>query len=159
MNYGHTLFVSLIVVSVLDSCVRSGQDQPPPDNISLEQPLPASHAQDTLTREQLNDIKNIHNTFAEVMSASLEETIISFKSDQQRNKKLALWLKMARAYERFSLKVHFEDHDKKDEAFQLLLMRSTMTKEEVVSKRRIHYLSAREVEELFTYYSDPAADK
>ena len=61
---------------------------------------------------------------------------------------------MAEAYERFAVNKHIEEHDKKVEAYEVILLRSTMTEEEVMKKLSLSYLSKEELEEIFSYYAD-----
>lgn len=111
---------------------------------------------DSLTATQLDEIERIHKTFSEVNSSSLEETIDNFKRDQNPDREIAIWLKMADAYEHFVLSKGVGiDHNKKDEAYQLILLRSMMTAEEVVDKIDLQYLTDDEVREILHSYTDP----
>lgn len=47
------------------------------------------------------------------------------------------------------------EHDKKNEAYELILLRSMMTEEEVLDKSTPKFLTKDEVKEVLTYYVDP----
>lgn len=108
---------------------------------------------DSLTSEQIEKIKKIQTIFAEVYPVSLEETITNFKRDQNPNKEINIWLSMADAYFRFTSSNANVDSTKKQEAFNLLLLRSMMTDKEALEEAKVKSLSNREVTEILQYYN------
>ena len=111
---------------------------------------------DSLTTKQIKAIERILRTFSEVNSNTLEETIDNFKRDQRPDREIAVWLTMADVYEHFTLhKGTAIDHNKKDEAYELILLRSMMTEEEVIDKFDFKYLSTDEVKAILDEYADP----
>ena len=141
-----------ILLLLFSSCLRSGEKKL--KEVAIRDLQLGPVVQDSITGKQLREIKRIHRALEEVISLSLEETITNFKRDRNPDNEIAIWSHMADAYERFTLNKHFEEHDKKDEAFQILLLRSMMPEEEVLQKIDISYLTKAEVEELFSYYKD-----
>lgn len=111
---------------------------------------------DSLTSQQMKDIEKIQKVFAEVNSSSLKETIENFKRDQHPDKEILIWLKMAGAYERFTVdKKGIIGLDKKNEAYELLLLRSMMSEAEVMDRYKPASLTEKEVKEIFAYYLEP----
>ncbi|HMK04141.1 MAG TPA: hypothetical protein VK489_08120 [Ferruginibacter sp.] len=109
---------------------------------------------DTLSSQQLKKIKKIHETFAEVNPASLEETITNFKRDLNPDNEISVWLSMAAAYEKFILlKGQNVDLKIKEEAFKLILMRSMMPEEEAKAKSDLKILSHKDVQIILNYYN------
>jgi hypothetical protein len=141
---------SIIISFALAGCSQSRNSETSAEiaikDLNLNTPVHGS-----LTDQQLKEIKRIHHAFAEVSSSSLEEFIDGFKRDQNPGREIAVWLAMADAYERFTLNKHVEEHDKKQEAYDVILLRSMMTEEEVMKKINFTYLSGDEVHEIFSY--------
>jgi hypothetical protein len=112
---------------------------------------------DSLTTEQMEKVKRIQKTFEEVYPASLEETVTDFKRDQHPDKEITIWLNMASAYEKYIRKYPGVDSVKKQEAFQLILLRSMMPDQEAVNEAKLKVLSLEEINELLSNYNVEAA--
>lgn len=149
-----TIGLFVFISFTLICCRRPGNGDPAATEKVMDVLQLSEIVHDTLTDKQLREIRRIHHVFSEVNSSSLEETINNFKRDQNPDNEIAIWLKMADAYERFALNKHIEEHDKKEEAFELLLLRSMMSERDVRNKTDFTYLSGDEIEELFSYYTD-----
>ena len=66
------------------------------------------------------------------------------------------FLKYFLAYQRFTSRTNKAiGLDKKNEAYELILLRSMMTEGEVLQKYVPKVLTKDEVNEIFSYYSDP----
>ncbi|HTF20646.1 MAG TPA: hypothetical protein VK658_21385 [Chryseolinea sp.] len=142
----------LIIFISLIGCVKSRKNEASPTAVSAIEDLKFDEIDhDSLTVKQLKDIKRIHYVFSEVSSSSMEEMINKFKRDKHPDEKIVTWSKMAAAYERFTLNKHVEEYDKKVEAYQLILLRSTMAEEDVLGKVDIIHLTKEEVNEVFSY--------
>jgi hypothetical protein len=147
--------LSIILSGALASCSQSrNSEKPIPTETASESPMLNEILHDSLTESQLKEIKRIHHVFSEVNSTLLEQKIDNFKSNQNPAREIAIWSKMADAYERFAVNKHVEEHDKKEEAYEAILLRSTMTEDEVMKKLKFTYLSQKELEEIFSYYTD-----
>jgi hypothetical protein len=109
--------------------------------------------QDSLSKEQLEKIGQIQKTFAEVYPASLEETITNFKRDQNPDREIEIWLQMATAYKMFKEKHAKLDSAAKNEAFELLLLRSMMPDEEAIKEAKVQVLNDAQISELLHYYN------
>jgi hypothetical protein len=107
---------------------------------------------DTLSTAQIEKIKKIQTTFAEVNPSSLEETITNFKRDRNPDNEIAIWLVMASAYENFISKRATLNLDKKEEVYKLILMRSMYNEAEAKIKSELKLLTDKEVLEIFSYY-------
>src|SRR5688572_26620125 len=111
---------------------------------------------DSLTGEQMEKVKHIQKTFEEVYPASLEETVTDFKRDQHPDKEITIWLYMASTYEKYIRKYPGADSLKKQEAFQLILLRSMMPDQEAVKEAKLKVLSQEEINELLRNYNAEA---
>lgn len=110
---------------------------------------------DSLSADQLERIKSIQATFAEVYPVSLDETITNFKRDLDPDKEIAIWMQMANAYKKF-VTASTPDSTKRKEAFELLLLRSMMSGDEAVKQARITKLTDQDVKAILrNYAADP----
>lgn len=125
----------------------TGVERMPVDEIT---PGPLIH--DTLRPDQLEKIMKIQRVFAEVNPSTLEETVDDFKKDQHPDNEIAIWLAMANAYEKFTANKSL-DRNKKEEAYNLLLMRSMENEADAKAESNLHYLTDKEVAEIFSYYT------
>lgn len=108
-----------------------------------------------LTSEQIEKIKTIHETFAEVDKSSLEQTITDFKRDLNPNNEIEIWLEMANAYKGY-LSKNKKNLDEKKEVFKLVLSRSMMSSQEAIENANLQYLSKKDAEEVLRFYhNDP----
>ncbi len=109
---------------------------------------------DSLTTNQIDKIKKIQSTFAEVYPVSLEETITNFKRDQNPDSEIDIWLQMAEAYEKYLTSKQIKlDLNTKKEVYKLILSRSMMSDEEAISNSKLTILTEKEAKEVLSYYS------
>ncbi|MGA6119184.1 hypothetical protein [Sphingobacterium anhuiense] len=108
---------------------------------------------DTLNNDQIEKITKIQIAFSEVDPITLEETISNFKRDQNPDNEIAIWLAMARAYEKFMLTHKETNLEKKKEVFQLVLMRSMDDEKTILAKANFTLLNNEEIAEIFSYYN------
>src|SRR5215204_4459264 len=149
----HMKLLPLILLFIgLMSCKQKNGEQPVTTQMAVEDLELNGIVHDALSDKQLKKIERIHRVFSEVNSSSLEETINNFKREQNPDSEIVIWLKMADAYERFTVNKHIEEHDKKEEAYQLVLLRSMMTEEKVIDSIDVTYLTQGEVKEVLSYY-------
>ena len=147
--------LTIILITGLVSCGKMNKEKSETTEMAIQDLELNDVVHDSLTTEQINDITRIQEVFSEVNSTSLEETINNFKRDQHPDNEIAIWLKMADAYQRFTLRTDKSiAHDKKSEAYELILLRSMMTEEEVLDKSTPEVLTKDEVKEILSYYTD-----
>ncbi len=109
---------------------------------------------DSLTTDQVQRIKKIQSTFAEVCPVSLEETITNFKRDQNPDSEIEIWLQMAKAYEKYlSGKNNKLDLNTKKEVYKLILSRSMMSDEEAIANSKLTILTEKDAKEVLSYYT------
>lgn len=109
----------------------------------------------TLTKEQIHKIKKIQFTLSEVHPVSLEETINIFKSDQNPDSEIDIWLQMANTYEWYLKTKGKLDLKTKEEVFKLILSRSMMTEEAAIIDSELKILTQNEAKEILTHYTLP----
>lgn len=108
---------------------------------------------DSLTADQIQRIKKIQSTFAEVNPSTLEETITNFKRDQNPDDEIAIWLQMANTYEKYlESKQSKLDLNTKKEIYKLILSRSMMSDEEAIANSKLTILTEKEAKEVLSYY-------
>ncbi|WP_188771365.1 hypothetical protein [Emticicia aquatilis] len=139
------LFFTISVLFFFSCTGRSGSD----DTQSL---VVGEVVHDTLNTEQIDKIKEIHNTFVEVDSFSLEQTINDFKRDKNPDNEISIWLSMAKAYKKFTINKPKLGLNKKKEAYRLILMRSMESESVAKEKSELKFLSDEEVKEILGYY-------
>ncbi|SHI67386.1 hypothetical protein [Flavobacterium terrae] len=109
---------------------------------------------DSLTKEQIDKIKIIQSTFAEVIPVSLEETITNFKRDQNPDNEITIWLQMADTYKKYvSSKQEKLDLNTKKEVFKLILSRSMMSDDEAIINSKLTVLTENEARKVLSYYT------
>lgn len=106
-----------------------------------------------LSKEQIEKIKKIQASFADVYKITLEETITNFKRDKNPDNEIQIWLNMVNAYEKFIYKSGNEiEINKKAEVFKLILMRSMMEENKARIETKCVILNEKEINEIFSYY-------
>jgi type III secretory pathway component EscV len=144
------LFLSLTLLSC-DSTKEEKQKSQfiNPNDIKINKVV-----QDSLTTTQIDRIKKIHSTFAEVYPISLEETLINFRRDENPDSEIEIWLQMVDAYEKY-LKSRQKrlDLSTKEEVFALILSRSMMSTEEAIANCSLKILTVKDAKEVLSYYT------
>lgn len=109
---------------------------------------------DSISAEQMQKIKRIHETFKEVYPISLKETTDNFKRDLDVNNEITIWMNMADAYEKYlSSKTPAPDLKTKKEIFTLLLSRSMMPDKEAITNSKLQILTEQEAMEVMSNYN------
>lgn len=144
---------SILLLTAIVFCCRSKKQTTDTRELPIEDLELNDVVHDSLSDDQLKSIEKIHSVFSEVTDSSLEETITNFKRGKHPDREIAVWLEMADAYQNFTSSKQL-DSNKKKELFTLILLRSMMTREEVIEKANFQYLSNEQVEEIFRNY-DP----
>jgi len=139
----------LIIIVCTIACNSEGDTTKVDPNDVVVGPI----VHDSLTQEQLTRVKKIHAIFSDVYTVSFEETIDNFRRDQNPDKEILIWERMAGAYQKYMSAHPSSSYDQKHEAFILLLMRSMMSDEEAITESKIKVLSQDEVKELLQNYN------
>ncbi len=84
----NSIFYISIIFIVIYSC------KPKSENNDVEKIIPIEIVHQELTKEQIEKIKKIQSSFANVYKISLEETIKNFKRDQSPDNEIQIWLNM-----------------------------------------------------------------
>jgi hypothetical protein len=110
---------------------------------------------DSLNAGQIEKIKEIQTTFAEVFPVTLEETITNFKRDANPDNEIGIWLNMAQSYKGYLAfrKAKLDDNTKK-EVFKLLLSRSMMPPDEAIKNSNLTFLTNEEAIVVLGFYRD-----
>ena len=149
----HLAILVALLVTVLHGCSRKAE---PPSN-SLEVAIENTQngevqwvdpneirqgpiRRDSLTEEQMERIKALQKTFAEVDGQTVDEWVDSFKRDLNPNSELAIWERMAKAYQSYC-EAHDLSLDAKKDAYKVLLLRSMASPEEVLERVELTTLS------------------
>jgi hypothetical protein len=124
----------------------------PVKTVRADQILPNRIVHDTLSTEQIAQIKKIHSTFAEVNPSTLDETITNFQRDQNPDNEISTWLSMAFAYEKFLGAKPAMELSKKREVYKLVLLRSMMDAAQAKHQAASQILTTQEIDEILSYY-------
>jgi hypothetical protein len=115
---------------------------------------PGPIVNESLSKEQLEKIGFIQETFNEVFPVSLDETITNFKRDQNPDSEINVWLNMAKTFKLFaSENSGIEKLEVRKEAFKLILTRSMMSEKEAINSSESKLLSKKEVEDILSNYT------
>jgi hypothetical protein len=96
---------------------------------------------ESLTKEQMARLEQIHQTFAEVDGFTLDKRLDDFKRDHDPDRELAVWERMTRAYQRFVASRNDLSLEAKKEVYRVVLLRSMATEEEVLARQKNSVLS------------------
>lgn len=144
----------IIITACLFSCKENTKSNNNIKITNIEDLIPEPIVNDSLSKKQLDQIKNIHQTFIEVCPISLEETISNFKRDQNPDNEISIWLNMAKVFKVFTLEnVEHQELEVKKEAFRLILMRSMMSEKEAINKADLKLLNENKAKEILKNYS------
>lgn len=145
------VLLSFTFTLALFSCNKA--DQSATKEVSDGELIAGPVRHDSLSTYQMEKIKKIHSTFAEVDPLSLEETIEDFKRDKHPDNEIAVWLAMASTYEKFFSKNPSTDLAKKLEVYKVILTRSMENEAETKAKTEVKILTDKEVDEILSYYN------
>lgn len=106
---------------------------------------------ESLTKEQEQRIRRIREIFTEVRPSPEEKWFDDFKRDADPDREIAIWERMARAYQQYCSKRQISREAKK-EVFTLLLMRSAAPEEEVIKDSELRVLSIDDAKEAIRNY-------
>ena len=113
------------------------------DPASLK-PGPIKHQ--GLSPKQMERIYKLRDTLAEVEHSPIEKWVDNFKRDANPDKELAVWERIAAGYMRYCSKRPLSIEAKKD-VFQLLLLRSMASEQEVLNHVKLTTLTVGEAKE------------
>jgi hypothetical protein len=148
------ILFSISTVLIFCSCNSSKDDKQNVQTMNPNDIRLSEVVHDSLTTDQVQRIKKIQSTFAEVYPVSLEETITNFKRDQNPDSEIEIWLQMANAYEKYlSSKEGKLDLNKKREVYKLILSRSMMSDEEAITNSKLSILTEKDAKEVLSYYN------
>ena len=91
-------------------------------------------------------IHKLRDTLAEVEHSSIEKWVDNFKRDANPDKELAVWERIANSYTRYCSKRRLSIEAKKD-VYQLLLLRSMASEQEVLNHIKLKTLTVDEAKE------------
>lgn len=130
---------------------RVGQREPQTQTVPATSLKPGALQHAQLTDEQLRRIDKLRATFAEVDESPLETWIENFKRDANPDAELAIWERMARAYQAYCAPRELSVAVKK-EVHTLLLLRSMTSEEEALKAGKLKLLSAADAKEVLQHY-------
>jgi hypothetical protein len=101
---------------------------------------------DGLSSKQMERIYKLRDALAEVERSPIEKWVDNFKRDVNPDKELAVWERIADGYTRYCSKRPLSIEAKKD-VFQLLLLRSMASEQEVLNHVKLKTLTVDEAKE------------
>jgi hypothetical protein len=117
-------------------------------------PGPIQHA--SLTDNQLERVRRLQQTFAEVDPSSLDKWIDDFKRDRDPERELRVYEGMADAYRAYCNGRNLSPRGKSD-VYQVVLLRSGAPDEEVLPHLKLDELSVADAKQILGLYKEPAA--
>ncbi|MBC7933526.1 MAG: hypothetical protein H7Z38_23445 [Rubrivivax sp.] len=130
---------------------RNENPRPQTQTVNAADLRPNEIQHQRLSEEQLNRIKKLHKTFAEVDKSSLETWINNFKRDANPDSEIAIWERVAKSYTDYCSQRELTA-EAKDDVFQVLLLRSMSSDEEAVKTLKLKVLSADEARKIMREY-------
>jgi hypothetical protein len=130
---------------------RSQQPNSNVEWVNTNQLKPGPIRREELSDLQIERIKKIQATFAEVDDTPLDEWMDGFKRDANPDQEIAVWERMARAYSRYIGEKSLSLEAKQD-VLQVLLLRSAAPAEEVYKHLKLKVLTEKEAKEIMKGY-------
>jgi hypothetical protein len=124
------------------------KDQEPNDQWVAPDSLehgPIRHTE--LNPNQMERIRKLRNTLAEVEHSPIEKWVDNFKQDPDPDKELTIWERIAGGYMRHCSKRRLSIEAKED-VFRLLLLRSMASEQEVLNRVKLKTLTIDEAKEV-----------
>lgn len=153
-NWFRALLISTLVIGVVSCSANNDQKDAElnAQQATIEwidpgqiQSGPSQH--ESLTDEQLARLRKIYNVFAEVDGQPIEVWIDNFKRDVDPDQELAVWEIMASAYSQYC-----DDRElsleAKQEVYQVVLLRSMVSEDEVLQHLELEVLSVDDAREV-----------
>jgi hypothetical protein len=166
MSY-RTITLAWVIALMLIGCDRgkSASTPPPPANSTSAADPAAGTVQwvdpkslkegpiqrETLSTEQMDRISKLYDIVAEVDGSSMDKWVDGFKRDVHPDDEIAVWERMAKAYEPF-VASHRLSLPAKKEAFKIILMRSMAGEDDVLARLQLKVLTRAEAIELMHTY-------
>lgn len=146
--------LTLIVVLILFVSCNLDQAIREPTIVEKQITVASQAKEDSLTTLQIEKIKSFHSILKEVCESSLEEMINDFKKDPNADVEIAIWTRIANAYEKCIKIWNYKPKlEMKKEIFQLMLNRSMTTDEEAIKSVKPVLLSEKEIQVVLNFYN------
>lgn len=143
-----------ILILTMFSCKNKQDNESNIKTVNIEDLHIGSIVHESLSDNQLKNVKFIHETFNEVYPISLGETITNFKRDQNPDDEINIWLNMAQTYLIFKENNFSKEKlENRIEAFRLILMRTMMSDEEAISRSELNILTEVEIQSILNNYT------
>lgn len=113
-----------------------------PDSLK---PRPIRHGE--LSPDQMERIRKLRDTLAEVDHSSIEKWVDNFRRDADPDNELAIWERIANAYSHYCSQKQLSLSAKED-VFQALILRSMASEQEVLNHVELKALTVDEVKEV-----------
>lgn len=110
---------------------------------------------DKLPDELMARIKNVHATFAEVDGTTLESWVDDFQRDLDPEGNIEIWEDMQIAYSSYCNERDLS-LDARKEVFKVVLMRSMMPDDDVLSRLELEHLTPEDVRSILAAYPGEA---
>ena len=127
------------------SSKNKGQE-PDTQLVDLASLKPGPTRHERLSPKQMERIYKLRDALAEVEHSPIEKWVDNFKRDANPDKELAVWERIADGYTRYCSKRLLSIEAKKD-VFQLLLLRSMASEQEVLNHVKLKTLTVDEAKE------------
>ena len=142
-----------VCLMLLDGCERAS----PPSESKTQwidpnklEAGPIRHS--NLTEDQISRVRRVQRVFSEVDPSPIEKWIEDFKRDENPERELAIWEGMASAYAGYTASNSLT-LDGKKEVFQVVLMRSGSSDDEVLKRLELKILTEKDVRGIMALFS------
>lgn len=132
-----------------------------PEWIPVDKIVPGPICNPILSETQIQRAERLRDIFQEVFPSTVEEWLDSFKRDQRANSELSLWEHMGAVYNRYCAYGAPTLQEKKD-AFSVILARSMMPNDEILSHRQeLNLLKTplEQIHEILALYDQVALER
>jgi len=130
--------------------------KPPNEKVDPKTLRPGRIQHEQLSGEQVGRIKALQQTFSDVDSSSLDKWVEDFKRDQDPEREIRIFERMAQAYRAYCSGKNLTPEAKQD-VFHIVCLRSGAPDSEVLSGLELKVLSVEDAREILKYYNGAPA--
>ncbi|MEL6811817.1 MAG: hypothetical protein AAFP76_10820 [Bacteroidota bacterium] len=141
-------FLFLLLISLL-GCKENPEES---QSIEINDIMQGPILHDSLTEEQTEKITFLYETFKEVDPTPKEKWLEDFKRDLNPDREIEIWMMMANAYNSFC-KDKNRSQEAKNEAFQIVILRSSAPEDQVLSLIELTHLTEEDAKFIMKNYT------
>ena len=148
------ILILIPILLIFISCGSGKNKEMDSQRININDLTMNNIVHDELPDELVKRIKMFHSTLSEVNLTDLETTLTNFKRDMNPEAEVEVWETITSAYENSLKELNIESIGVKNEAYNLLLLRSMMPSKTVLQQIELKELTKEEAMRVLNQYGE-----